>query len=35
MVIIDCPFEIMPKKMNTSNGNKGDLWLIKVSLEKG
>ena len=34
LVIIDCPFEIMPKKMKESDGEKGDLWLFRMSFER-
>ena len=34
LVILDCPFELMPKKMKESNGSKGDLWLFRMTFEK-
>lgn len=31
LVIEDCPFALMPKRMQSSNGEKGDLWLIHMT----
>ena len=34
LVILDCPFELMPKKMRETDGKKGDLWLLRMTFEK-
>ncbi len=31
VVIEDCPFDLVPKKMNENKGSKCDLWLMKMS----
>ena len=34
LIILDCPFELMPKRMKETEGSKGDLWLLRMSFER-